>query len=267
MILSDRPISRGATQNNHPTKRQAKLNSSSTYDQISRNNKAFFARHWSPLCLLLAPAMYFAYRYIADHVSILTGAILYYAYSVPVVYFPALILLGLAFFIQKKAFFQELFLIGRFTRKDLAIGLSAVTILYVAVFTAAHYIGNPREPSMVSLYQFKTDYQVAVLLISILILPPIVEELLYRHFILTALPVFKDRFTAILAILLTAMLFAWVHKYEYTLTYVSLFLVGIIFGVARVHSKGMLLPILLHSYAIGFVLLSDQVVKLVDVSY
>lgn len=40
---------------------------------------------------------------------------------------------------------------------------------------------------MVSLYQFKSDIQVVVLVVSLL-LPPIVEELAFRHFILSALP-------------------------------------------------------------------------------
>ncbi|PMV86802.1 hypothetical protein C1X35_25745 [Pseudomonas sp. FW306-1C-G01A] len=267
MIFPARPISRACIGNHYP-ERQTQLNSPEYFNPTTNQNLKSnrFAEHWSILCLLLAPLAYFGYRYIADHVSVLAGAMLYYAYSIPIVYAPALVFLGMMFFIQKKVLFRELTLVGNFCWKDLVYGLSAVTILYVAVYLTAHLLGNPREPSMVLLYAFKTNSQIAILLFTVLLLPPIVEELLYRHFILTSVPVFKGKVTPALAILITAALFSLVHKYEYQLTYISLFLVGIIFGVARVRSKGLLLPIMLHMYAIGFVLLGDQVAKHIEIA-
>ncbi|PMZ30588.1 hypothetical protein C1X25_35940, partial [Pseudomonas sp. GW247-3R2A] len=65
---------------------------------------------------------------------------LYYAYSIPIVYAPALVFLGMMFFIQKKVLFRELTLVGNFCWKDLVYGLSAVTILYVAVYLTAHLL-------------------------------------------------------------------------------------------------------------------------------
>lgn len=244
------------------------MNSPEPFIQATRQSSQTkqFAQHWSILCLLLAPLAFFGYRYIAEHVSIFTGAILYYTYSIPVVYLPALVFLGLMFFIQKKFFFSELNFIGNFALKDLACGVAAVTILYVGVYLTAHLIGNAREPSMILLYALKTDSQIVILLISLLLLPPIVEELLYRHFILTSMPVLRGKVVPLISILITSSLFSMVHKYEYLLTYASLFLVGIIFGAARVRSKGLLLPIILHMYAIGFVLLGDQVVKHIEIA-
>jgi membrane protease YdiL (CAAX protease family) len=225
-----------------------------------------FAKRWSVISVLLASLAYFGYRYIADHVAAVAGATLYYSYSVPTIYGPALMFLVAIFIVEKRILFHELSFVGNFSKRDLALGLAAVTCLYTAVYLAADYLGNPREPSMVLLYSFKSTFQITILVLTLLILPPIVEELLYRHFILTSVPVFKGKVTAACSILITSALFSYAHNYVYQLTYISLFLVGIILGIARVHSKGLLLPILLHMYAIGYVLLCDQVVKHMEVA-
>ena len=113
---------------------------------------------------------------------------------------------------------------------------------------------------MVSLYQSKTDIQVVILVASLLLLPPIVEELAFRHFILSTLPFNSSVWISWTAVTATALLFVYAHSYIYLTTNLLIFAVAMIFGIARVRSGGLLLPIGLHAYAIAFGLVCNQVV-------
>jgi uncharacterized protein len=117
---------------------------------------------------------------------------------------------------------------------------------------------------MVNLYQFKTDIQVVVLVVSLILLPPIVEELAFRHFILSAFPFNANVRVTWIAVIATALLFANVHQYIYPTTQVLMFAVAMIFGYARVQSGGLLLPIGLHAYAIALALAGNEIVAYVE---
>ncbi len=71
---------------------------------------------------------------------------------------------------------------------------------------------------MVGLYQFKTNLQVAVLIVSLLLLPPIVEELAFRHFILSVLPFNASVRMSRAAVATMALFFVSAHGYIYLST-------------------------------------------------
>ena len=181
------------------------------------------------------------------------------SYPVLVFFGPALGFLGIMFMMHKRLFFPDISFAGTFSRKSIVGGVVAVTILYLATYAAASLLGQPREPSMVNLYQFKTDMQVMVLLASLILLPPVVEELAFRHFILSTLPFNASAWICWVALTTTALLFVYLHSYIYLTTNLLIFSLAMIFGFARVRSGGLLLPIVLHAYSIGFGLTCNQI--------
>ncbi|NYT83847.1 CPBP family intramembrane metalloprotease [Alcaligenaceae bacterium] len=144
-------------------------------------------------------------------------------------------------------------------------GVLAVSLLYITAHGVAFWLGQSREATMVSLYSLKTPTQSVVMIISLLMLPPIVEELAFRHFLLSVLPFKANRTIAVIAVVATAVLFSVQHwHYDYLTTYLLLFALGVVFSLARIRSDGVALPIVLHSYAIAFALICDQVVMYIQ---
>ncbi|WP_429569148.1 CPBP family glutamic-type intramembrane protease [Paraburkholderia sp. JPY419] len=83
----------------------------------------------------------------------------------------------------------------------------------------------------------------------------------FRHFLLSALPFRANRRIAAIAVVATSLLFSVQHRhYAYLSTYLLLFALGIVFARARIRTGGVALPIALHSYAMAFALVCDQVV-------
>ena len=221
-----------------------------------------FATRWG-LVLLLGPLVYMLYRAMQPLALALFGLPIAMAYPIPVFYGPALVFLGSMFLLHKR-FFADIPFVGTCSRKSAVGGVIAVSAVYVATYVAAYLLGQPREPSMVSLYQFKTDTQLVVLVISLLVLPPIVEELAFRHFILSTLPFNASVSISRVAVTATALFFVYAHGYIYLTTKLLIFAVAMIFGFARVRSGGLLLPIGLHAYAIAFGLVCNQVVACLE---
>ncbi|MFZ3176072.1 MAG: CPBP family intramembrane glutamic endopeptidase [Thiobacillus sp.] len=217
-----------------------------------------FATRWG-LALLLGPLVYMLYRAMQPLALALFGLPIAMTYPIPVFYGPALVFLGTMFVAHKRFCFPDMLFVGTFSRKSAVSGIIAVTIVYLATYVAAHLLGQPREPAIVSLYQFKTDTQVVVLIVSLLLLPPIVEELAFRHFILSTLPFNASAGISWVAVTATALFFVYAHGYIYLTTKLLIFAVAMIFGFARVRSGGLLLPIGLHAYAIAFGLVCNQI--------
>lgn len=216
-----------------------------------------FATRWG-LALLFGPLVYFAYRAMKPWVIVLFGSPAVTAYPVLAFYGPALVFLG-AMFLAHKRLFPDIDFVGTCSRKSIVYGLVATTIAYFATYGAAFLLGQPREPSMVSLYELKTGFQIVVLVISLLLLPPVVEELAFRHFILSALPFNAREWISWVAMIATALFFVYAHPYIYLTTKLLIFVMAMIFGLARIRSRGLLLPIGLHAYAIALGLACNQV--------
>lgn len=218
-----------------------------------------FARRWSPI-LALGLLVYAAYRLLNPLIVGQFPDSVRFSYGVPVYYGPAAILLLTLFALHRWGCFPDLRFVGILRRRDVRWGILAVSVLYLSAYGVALLAGQPREPVMVQLYWLKTPVEIAVMVVSLLVLPPIVEELAFRHFLLSVLPFRANRAIAVIAAVATAVFFSWVHSYDYLTTYLLLFGLGIVFATARIRSNGMLLPIALHSYAVAFALVCDQVV-------
>ncbi|ASL48848.1 hypothetical protein bAD24_p00735 (plasmid) [Burkholderia sp. AD24] len=206
------------------------------------------------------PCVYLLYRFF-----ILPGGAILLArspvgnYTILVNYGPAAVFLGAMFLLHRRYFADSINFVGSFRAKDVIVGAAAISALYVATNCIAVWIHQPREPIMEGMFRSLTPAQTSFLIGSLLCLPPIVEELAFRHFLASFFPFRKSIGWAFVAVILTALWFTHMHSYVYLTSDVTIFLMGIILGLARVRTLGMVLPICLHAYSIGFALLADFV--------
>lgn len=131
--------------------------------------------------------------------------------------------------------------LGKISLRDMSIpglALLGLTVIF-------QIFGQP-EPWIESLLQPSTLTQI-LLVITLCVLAPISEEIIFRGFLLNAGIGFGHK-GRLLAIVMTSLLFAWVHtQYLYPATFVSLFVFSAILCEVRIRTGSLLMPIVLHS--------------------
>ena len=220
-----------------------------------------FATRWS-VALLLGLLAYRIYRLTLPWIVSQFSLQYTVHHTIAVYYGPSALLLLALFAAHKHWCFPDIRIMGDIRRQHVMQGILAITAIYLAAYGTALWLGQPREVSMVILYDQKTPAQIAVMVVCLLILPPIVEELAFRHFLLSLLPFKASGWIATVAVVGTATFFSYQHhtSYQYATTFLALFALGLVFALARVRSDGLVLSVGLHAYAIAFALTCDQVV-------
>lgn len=136
--------------------------------------------------------------------------------------------------------------------KAIVLGFSAVTGAYLASTAYTYAMGIPQEPWMAKLFFGLDGLQVSVLIATLLALPPLTEEMLFRYFFVELMPYKRSKWWATGTVAATSLAFAALHSFQYqnwsTLT--LMLVVGATLAIARITSCGLGLPILLHSYAV-----------------
>ncbi|EPQ6932561.1 CPBP family intramembrane glutamic endopeptidase [Pseudomonas aeruginosa] len=130
--------------------------------------------------------------------------------------------------------------------------MAAILSAYLASAGMAEITGLGREMGMVLLGFGKTEVQFQIFIVTVLILPPIVEEIAFRHFVLGTFPYNRNRIVAVIAVVTSAAFFMHAHlvAYNYWTTHALMFALGVIFAVARLVTGGLLLPVMLHCFAV-----------------
>lgn len=221
--------------------------------------RGFFAKEFTRVAWF-GPCVYLLYRFfILPSGAILLGRSPVGNYTILVNYGPAALFLGAMFLLHRRCFADSINFVGSFRAKDFMVWAAAISVLYVATNCVAVWIHQPREPIMQGMFRSLAPADTIILIGSLLCLPPIVEELAFRHFLASFFPFRKSDGWAFVAVILTALWFTHMHSYVYLTSDATIFLMGIILGFARVRTLGMVLPMCLHAYSIGFALLVDFV--------
>ncbi|WP_334070733.1 CPBP family intramembrane glutamic endopeptidase [Burkholderia ambifaria] len=220
-----------------------------------------FATRWS-LALLLGWLAFRIYRLTLPWIVGQFSRQDIVSYTIAVFYGPSALLLLALFAAHRRWCFPDIRFIGDIRRQHVVQGIAAVSAIYLAAYATTLWLGQPREVTMATLYDHKTPTQIAVMVACLLLLPPAVEELAFRHFLLSILPFKRNRWVAAVAVVATATFFSYQHhtSYQFMTTFLALFALGLVFALARIRSDGLVLPISLHAYAIAFALTCDQVV-------
>ncbi|MBO1537065.1 CPBP family intramembrane metalloprotease [Pseudomonas sp. OA65] len=148
---------------------------------------------------------------------------------------------------------------GRAISKPLQWGAMGIIGTYLLFGVAVFVLGLPREVFMAELLDGLNNWQATIKIVSLIVLPPIAEELFFRHYMLRLFPYENSRAWTWIAIIVTSAIFAGMHiQYGNWLTVVLIFACGGVFAVARVVSGGLLVPVLLHSLAEIVALTTDK---------
>jgi membrane protease YdiL (CAAX protease family) len=212
--------------------------------------------------LATGPAIYLLYRWVVGYIQTAVSPLTLLGYPILTIYGSSAVVLCCMFAVHCRLVQPASSILGIVTRRQWATGLGAVFASYAICIAVTLALGNGREPVMRFLGLGMTQAQYWWLIASLIVLPPIVEELGYRHFLLTAVPIELSKRLAAVAVFVTALMFWHAHSgYIYTPTKWLMFTLGLVLGWARVATRGLLLPISLHAFAEVVALSSDAVWK------
>ncbi|MBB4867619.1 membrane protease YdiL (CAAX protease family) [Pseudomonas nitritireducens] len=84
--------------------------------------------------------------------------------------------------------------------------------------------------------------------IGVIVLAPVSEEIIFRHFLFQAFLPERSRLRLALAVLLTTAAFVAMHaQYVHPMTFISIGALALLYMLARLKTNGLLLPITLHA--------------------
>ena len=130
---------------------------------------------------------------------------------------------------------------GKVTLTGLA--LPAAALIFI---TLIYSLFEEPEPWLETLNQL-SGIHLVLTVVSICLLAPVSEEVIFRGFLLNAGLGFGKRGEQI-AILATSLIFMLVHtQYQQPATFVFLFLFSVILCYARLYTRSLLVPIILHA--------------------
>lgn len=131
--------------------------------------------------------------------------------------------------------------LGKFAWRDLPLPVLAIVVLVVI----GAFLGRP-EPWVGELPSYSPMVKVALAVVFI-VLAPINEEIIFRGLVLNASIGWGPRSKTI-GIVTTSLIFSLLHtQYVMPTTFVSLFVFSAILCVVRIHTRGLIMPIVLHS--------------------
>lgn len=133
-------------------------------------------------------------------------------------------------------------------RQPLSVLLAtAVTAIYIIEFIYNKFTHQPPETWFFDVLNIP-KWPLICNLFTFFILAPVGEEILFRGILLN-LFITNKTWTTWVGVVLTSLLFTAIHQqYHNTITFFEIMVFAVIYAIARIRSKGLLLPILLHSF-------------------
>ncbi|OHV08836.1 CPBP family intramembrane glutamic endopeptidase [Kushneria phosphatilytica] len=174
-------------------------------------------------------------------------------YGFAVILGPSLLLMLAGFIAWRRWFSSQPTLAGRLTWRDLVRGIGLVLLIQALAAVVSVWLEMAPEAFMTSLYAGKSTLQSLIMVICVLIWAPFIEELAFRHFLISRIDDQPRGWRPALLIAFSALCFAGLHmlQYHHLLTFVALFCWGLVLGYYRWRTGGLLLPMLLHALISG----------------
>ncbi len=135
---------------------------------------------------------------------------------------------------------------GKVWQRSSVLPAVAVVTIYLVEYIYGNLTGGTPEKWVVELLN-QPFSQLSAVFLTIFVLAPISEEIVFRGVILN---VFRSSrtWTLWVGIVLISVLFTSIHhQYQNISTFVEIISISIIFAWARIRSGGLMLPIMLHS--------------------
>ncbi|CAA6813761.1 MAG: Unknown protein [uncultured Sulfurovum sp.] len=147
--------------------------------------------------------------------------------------------------LKKGSILKEYFSLNGFTAKTLGFSVLVFILLYIAIGLLIEAMGAKEIPDFMMNLEYPSLWTKIALLIAVVVAAPIVEEVVFRGFLLKG---FSQTFMGIHgAVFVTSALWAVIHL-QYEMVYMlMIFLIGLVFSYARIQTNSLYIPILMHS--------------------
>lgn len=129
-----------------------------------------------------------------------------------------------------------------FKKRDLINGLVVLVAFTVLLTFISWLVSHESSEFMTKIWE--SNDNVILLILGIVIAAPIFEETLFRGFVFTGIQ--ESHLGTGAAIVFSSAFWAIIHTQYGAFDLISIFLLGIVFSVARIASGSLLLPIILH---------------------
>ncbi|KSQ21620.1 CPBP family intramembrane metalloprotease [Pseudomonas aeruginosa] len=140
--------------------------------------------------------------------------------------------------------------LGKVHSFHVLIGLAAIVLVNYMQPLLDGVLGSGQEPPRVVDKAMIAAGLGAVVFASSVVVGPIVEEVIFRGFLFRAPNWDRNTLSTLAVLTITSAIFSAAHtNYTQPTTFIIIFLTGLILGIARVASGGLLLPIALHMCA------------------
>ena len=161
----------------------------------------------------------------------------------------AIIVVPLVFGIAKLkrgSVLKEYFDLKRFSWKTFWSWIAVLILLLLFEGYAIEALGAEEIPNFMMNIEFPSVSSMWLLLFAVTFMAPLIEEVVFRGFLLKG---FSNSFMGVYgAIIVTSALWALIHL-QYEFAYVAvIFVVGLVFGYARIRTNSLLVPMMMHFF-------------------
>ena len=176
--------------------------------------------------------------------SATTNSFLLFLSSIGGVLLTVPIVLGIAK-LKKGSILKEYFSLNGFKLKTLGFWILVFIVLQVATGFLIDSLGAKEIPDFMMNLKYPTCMEKILLLVAVVVAAPIVEEVVFRGFLLKG---FTNSFIGMHgAVLITSALWAVIHM-QYEIAYlIAIFLIGLVFGYARLLTNSLYIPMIMHA--------------------
>ena len=159
----------------------------------------------------------------------------------------ALIVVPLVFGIaklKKGSVLRDYFDLRGYSWKTFWRWMGVLALLLVVEGVALDLMGVEQTPSFMMNIKFPTTSSMYLLAFSVMFMAPLIEEVVFRGFLLKG---FSKTFMGEWgAIIVTSLLWAIIHL-QYEVAYVAvIFMIGLVFGYARIKTQSLFVPMTMH---------------------
>ena len=153
------------------------------------------------------------------------------------------IILGIAK-LKKGSKLKDYFDLNAYSWKTFWIWMGILVLLLIFETYALQLLGVEETPSFMKNIEYPTTSSIWLLVFSVMFMAPLIEEVVFRGFLLKG---FANSFMGTSgAIVITSLLWALLHL-QYTIEYMFvIFVVGLVFGYAKIQTKSLFVPMTMH---------------------
>ena len=146
--------------------------------------------------------------------------------------------------LKKGSVLRDYFDLRGYSWKTFWRWMGVLALLLVVEGVALDLMGVEQTPSFMMNIKFPTTSSMYLLAFSVMFMAPLIEEVVFRGFLLKGFS--KTFMGAWGAIIVTSILWAIIHL-QYEFAYVAvIFMIGLVFGYARIKTQSLFVPMTMH---------------------